>query len=341
MQRLSRQFIPLLVLWLLAAPLALADGTLNGTPGEQYGATVPRDADNDASACSGGYDERADMLEFGAYSAPNTASSDDDSWFFYFIVDSSAALNSGTAPTWMIPFDLGANNSSTFNFSGGGLAWQRNFETVADAFLGCYADGATSVKCELRETNGSSSNACLAGMTGAGCVPGSGTSASSPVFTHSGTIASLNTAVTVLGPRTQIEIEIIGTNTNLPVELRQNTQIKTLAVAVENSSNGKVLDATGDLDDSSYTFGSCAGSFVNLSTLSGAASPVGGPVSTGANCMSTGRPTASGSNDRQCTSLPARSATTTLTDIAACNATNAGVTVDGSATSTGDNYTKL
>lgn len=295
-----------LLLAALPAPFAAADGTLGETPnpiGAAYGSTRSIDADNDA-ACTDTQD-RGDLIDFHAFSAPVSNGS---RWFFAFVVDSDVALNAGGGidqPNYFIilddPNSAGANGADDIPFwsnsSPYAAGWTRNMRTPGTHFVACYASGADTLSCGLYDNTKQPVN---------GVGPWTVTTAT-------------------LGGRRTVELALPD-DAAVPAYLRDNSAINTLLVSTYNSDNwGNPIDA--------------AGKSVVLNCHNNAKELNGGGrdftaaemVATAANCKSGGRPTDAGANDRQCLSFPARSTTVPLTDIAACTAETAGLLVDGSA----------
>ncbi|MER2600636.1 MAG: hypothetical protein ABTQ73_14045 [Caldilineales bacterium] len=309
----------LLVMTLLATAIlvplpALADGTVGGSPnpiGAQYGA--PRAIDGDADAACADTQDRGDIMDFHAFSAPATNGS---RWFFAFVIDSNAAMASGTidSPTYFVilddPDSTGANSTDTipfYNSVGSGYSgdWRRNMLAPGTHFIGCYPLNNNDLSCDLYD-NYKQQVANVDAWT-------------------------VNTIT--LADRRYVETALPD-DADVPGYLLDNTTINTMVISTYNSDNwANPIDAAGGVAPgfschNSAKEGGSAKTFV-----------AGDLLATAANCNTTGRPTSGATNDRQCLSLPARTTTTALTDIATCTAANVGVLVDGS--SSGDNYTLL
>lgn len=199
--------LTLVMTLLLTTRPVVADGNPDGTLGEQYGSTTAIDPDDDAT-CLGGANgtQRGDILDFGAFWSGK--------WNFYFTVDSNDALNSASAPTYMLMIDVPPANPSPYNFNGG-VEWQRDFQARADYFVGCYATGADTLTCELRQADGSR--------------------------TQLGAPFSATTATR--GTRRQIEIQLPNVS-GTQGDLLSNSAIDVVAATVYGGDGGTVIDAS-------------------------------------------------------------------------------------------------
>lgn len=311
-------FLSLLCLLGLAAgalPLspAAADGTLGDTPnpiGAPYGSTRAIDADNDATCAD--TQDRGDLLDFHAFSAPATNGS---RWFFAFVVDSDVALNNGNAidqPNYFVilddPASTGANGNDNIPFwtntGSYSTGWTRNMLTPGTHFVGCYATGAAALSCALYDNY------------------------KQPVAN----VDAWTVTTTTLGGRRYVELALPD-DVDVPAYLRGNSAINTLVISTYYSDNwGNPIDAVGtDVALNCHNNAQVGGSGRTFTAAE--------MIATAANCKAGGRPTDAGTNDRQCLSFPARTTTTALDDITECTAANAGVIVDGSAGTR--NYTLL
>ena len=278
--------------------------TADGTIDLEYGSTKVIDSDSDGTC--GSFDERADLLDFSAYSIPNTSSATDDSWAFSFVLDSVTNLNNANPSTWIIPIDVGADNASTFNFNSG--SWNRRFSAHADYFIGCYNTGTASVECQLWQTSPTKS-----------CVASSGTC---------GITGGLSVGVATVGPRRQIEVIINGTNSSIPADLRQNSTLRTSVISGGPNDGDTIFDAAASSTSGSF----CSGDV----TVTGA--------TTAAYCAETGRPTdGTNTNTRQCLSNQPRTTTTQLNGPTSCSTGGHQVTLNGTpdTSTSGEAYTLL
>ncbi len=307
-------FSLLCLLGLVAGALpAAADGTLGDLPnpiGAPYGSTRAIDADNDAT-CPDTQD-RGDLLDFHAFSAPATNGS---SWFFAFVVDSDVAMVNGSidSPNYFVilddPSSAGANGSDNIPFwsntSPYSAGWTRNMLTPGTHFVACYASGAGTLVCDLYDN-------------------------------HKQEVAGVDdwtVTTSTLGGRRYVELALPD-DTDVPAYLRNNSAINTLVISTYNSdSHGNPIDAVG-----TNVALNCHNNAKELNG-SGRTFTAAEMIGTAANCKAGGRPTDAGTNDRQCLSFPARTTTTALNDITECTAASAGLIVDGSAGTR--NYTLL
>lgn len=305
-----------LILGLLLAALspgpAAADGTLGDTPnpiGSPYGSTRSIDVDNDA-ACADTQD-RGDLIDFHAFSAPANNGS---RWFFAFVVDSNVALNDGSGidqPTYFAilddPTSAGANGNDNipfYNNTGSYSAgWTRNMRTPGTHFVGCYANGAATLACDLYDNFKQE----VAGVDG------------------------WTVTTSTLAGRRIVELALPD-DADVPAYLRNNSAINTMVVSAYNSDNyGNPIDAVGLASGANFQCHNGAKELGGSGKEFGPGADSVDVIATAATCKAGGRPTDPGANDRQCLSFPARTTTTALTDIAACTAANAGLIVDGSA----------
>jgi hypothetical protein len=309
--------IPLLLavlLFLVLLPAAAhlsADGTLGDTPnpiGPQYGSTRAIDTESDADCAD--TQQRGDLIDFYAFSAPATQGS---RWFFAFVVDSALPLNDGAGidqPNYFIilddPSSNGANGNNDIPFwnnSGSYSAdWTRNMRTPGDHFVACFASGVDQLTCQLRDNF-------------------------KQQIGSNWTVDSV-----VMQSRRYIEIALPD-ETFVPGYLRDNSGINTMVLAAYNSDTfGNPIDGVGNNLALSCHNGIKTGG-------DGRDFTAAEMIATAANCNTVGRPTNGETNDRQCLSLPARATTAQLDNPASCAAPTAGIVVDGSAAD--DNYTLL
>lgn len=299
----------------LPAPFVAADGTLGDTPnpiGPQYGSTRSIDVDNDA-ACTDTQD-RGDLIDFHAFSAVSTNIFGASRWFFSFVVDSDVALDDGNGidrPNYFIilddPGSAGANGNDNipfYNNTGSYSAgWTRNMRTPGTHFIACYANGAATLSCDLYDNF----KQPVAGVD------------------------AWTVTTTTLGGRRIVELALPD-DSDVPINLRNNFAINTMVVSTYNSDNwGNPIDAAGIASGANFQCHNGAKELGGSGKEFGPGSPNVDVIATAANCKAGGRPTDPGANDRQCLSYPARTTTTSLTDIAACTAANAGLVVDGDA----------
>lgn len=299
----------------LPAPFVAADGTLGDTPnpiGPQYGSTRSIDVDNDA-ACTDTQD-RGDLIDFHAFSAVSTNIFGASRWFFSFVVDSDVALNDGNGidqPNYFIilddPGSAGANGNDNIPFYNNtgfySAGWTRNMRTPGTHFIACYANGAATLSCDLYDNF----KQPVAGVD------------------------AWTVTTTTLGGRRIVELALPD-DSDVPINLRNNFAINTMVVSTYNSDNwGNPIDAAGIASGANFQCHNGAKELGGSGKEFGPGSPNVDVIATAANCKAGGRPTDPGANDRQCLSYPARTTTTSLTDIAACTAANAGLIVDGDA----------
>ena len=261
-----------------------ADGTVDGVTSIQYGSTRAIDGGNDTANdgdCANTAD-RGDIMDFDAYSAPNTAALDDDQWHFAWTVDSSFDLNAITGDffgnpatervAWLIGIELFCDGAPTLDMSTAG-AWQRNFSWNVDYFIALFpnADG-TTLNGQLWQNDGSNNRSLVPGV---------------PSFTAQST---------VVGIRRFIEVALPN-DTDVPAALRDNSSICLRILSAGDDDAENVYDSLPQLCGNDGANTTCPGAFIDYT---GACM-----INTAPNCNPTTEPTAPGAtNTRQCLSNP-------------------------------------
>ena len=306
--------------------LAPQDGALDGTIGQQYGSTRQIDIDFDGWCTNTG--ELGDLIDYNAYSASSAGS---NQWYFSFVVDSSQAFDSGSyysdpasGVSYIIPIDLSSNGTAangSIDFQTAG-SWRRNAKAAGDYFIALYPSGPSQLTAQLWLGDRSA-------MVG----------------------SSWTVTPILVANRWQVELNIPTSVSSLATgpSLTTNETMSSTVFSTQNSdfngsTGGFVIDSANGISNcgsgipSPTSFSN--GGYGEFSTTFGPGATQGSMVGTLLACNSTTRPTDTGvTNDRQCTSLPAR---TTITPLAAdanqCVISPAGLLIDGVINT---NYTML
>jgi hypothetical protein len=315
-----------LLLAIPRAPIAQADGNVDGALGPEYGSSRSIDvtgngrSDGDSFACMDDAN-RGNLMDLNAYNSPV-----DNTWYFSWVVDSSAGLQNAEDPffgnsatyevNYILGIDVGCNGGTDIDMNAG-TPWKRFFRWTVDYFVAAYPNSDTAMVAQLHRA----SDKAQVG-------------------------SNMAVASTSVDYRRHLELNL-DTN-DLPSDLQANSQICVMMVSTYNldsdpnhppvdpGAGGRIIDAIGSVD---YTAGGaslephgCNHSYRNYGAATagdGNGRPYGNFVGTGQFCLDSGRPTDSPSSPtRQCTSLPARSTVNELVD-GVCQEEFEGVVVDG------------
>ena len=150
-----------------------------------------------------------------------------------------------------------------------------------------------------------------------GLYPSGGGTLSSGLYDSSRTAVS-NTTVTVVtkvvSTRRQIEVTLSGSG--VPAALTDNSAVNFLVMSVSDANGDNVNDAIGSGVTTECATGKTTYAQSDMQTSE-------------AQCKASGRPTAAGANDRQCTSNPRRDTVSAINPGATCSATVGNILVDG------------
>lgn len=293
-----------IILSLALAMSAAADGSLDGSIGPQYGATMALDDLFDGRCGNDGIDpacDRGDLVELNAVSFP--ADGEGFTWYLSFTVDSSQSLADAgeEAPTvfgspclqqatYFIGIDEACDGAPYLDMLNAPGPWARNFQWEVDYYIVVYPTGPFSLAAEMWAYEEED-------------VP--------PEM-----IAELPVATVVRGYRRQVEISLPD-SVAVPNSLRKNLPMALMVVSTEavTGPDGGVYDWIGGgepMDCLESAEFSAARYFCTLPSA-----------------KATGSPADFGENDLQSLSLPIRDEAEWISSGRDCESGGSPIVVDG------------
>ncbi len=211
MKRNLLTILSCLLIPLIMSPVTFADGFLDGSIGDAYGATRALDARDDGECGINTVDRacgRGDLIDLNALAWPGGSSG--YQWFFGFTIDSPQTLLAAGGDceqgvNYFIGIDVGCDGAPALDMANPSLAWQRNFSWEVDYFIALYATGDHELSAELWRNTG-------LGVVSLGDVP---------------------VATWALGFRRQVELALPDSG-GIPLELRNNTPVRLMIVSTED-----------------------------------------------------------------------------------------------------------